>query len=227
MQRLLMVLVSLCLAATAAACSKAATPPPAATSAPAATPTPTPTVDPAALQGYVDKAMLTSDEVGTAKPKTEDFETFFEVPCGMGVTATRVAGQGWSYPSVQGGFLGYSVGAFAPETGSAVVDELRSVLGSCQTWKSPREDLSFTIDGVLDVSRPAGIDNSVSYCYDMRFLTGTMKGRTIVVCDGVLSRGNVAAEIGTYDEKKADAQERLNKLVPLAAAALNRAVPES
>jgi hypothetical protein len=228
MRRFLLVLVSASVLA-GAGCSRAAVPPsppsPTPPSTPPASPTPSASFDSTMLAAYVSKAALTSKEVGTAKAKKEEFTAFFEIPCAAKITLRRVAEQAWSYSSVKGGFLGYAVGAFAPDPGSAVVDQVRTILPTCSQWRTA--ELAFTMVGELKVGRPAGADNSISFCYRLKYLTGQLKGRTIAVCDGLVSRGNLAAEVGTYDENLSDAQQRLKKFVPLAAAALTRAVPES
>ena len=78
--------------------------------------------------------------------------------------------------------------------------------------------------GAFTVTVPTGADNVVAYCHHGTLLTGSGKGNTVYLCDGVLSRGHLVAQVGTVQLTLATAQSALTNALPLTSAGLVRAV---
>jgi hypothetical protein len=161
-------------------------------------------------------------EFGAASSKDERFSAIFVLPCGTTPSATRQDSRAWSYVTAAGAYVGYAVGAYDPQPGSAVIDQARSALTACTDWTTP-ELLKLTILGEFPIDRPTGTDSALAYCYTLTFLSGPVVGDSIVVCQAMVSRGPLVAMIGTYDKTREPALAGLAGLVPSAAKGLAQA----
>ena len=198
---------------------RAATTAPAGTATPAPTPTPTSTefdgVDLAAAA--IERAVLRRGEANGNAARPAEFTGVFVLPCAVVPTASQWAARGWTY----GGddeFIGHGVAAYHP-SGSSVLQDARLSLRECRTWTSAAGDLRFTAAGEVAVPRPTGADDAFAYCYRLDYLSGPVKGDRIVVCQGVVSRGYLVAGVGVFADTVGQAQQKLRRVVPFAAAA--------
>jgi hypothetical protein len=186
---------------------------------------PTPTVDTDAMRAAVDRAGLKSRDLGGAQVRDQRFPGVFLTPCAIEPTAKRWAERAWGYTR-NGALTGHGVGAFTPD-GSNVVDEIRGAITSCRTWKSDDNTLEQTMLPAVSIHRPAEADDAVAFCFRLRFLTGPVKGDSIVVCQAFLSRSFLAMVIGVNAKTVTAAQARLRDAIPLAALSLRRALPQA
>jgi hypothetical protein len=210
------------------ATSTAATSTPGAASAPATTSpaaSPTPTVDPGALEAAVGRARLRPRDMGGAQVRDERFPGVFITPCAIEPTATRWAEGAWGYIR-NGMFTGHGVGAYTPD-GSSVVDDVRRATTSCRTWRSDDNKVEQTMLSTMSIRRPAEADNAIAFCFRLRYLSGPVKGDSIIICQAFLSRGFLAMAIGVYAKTVTGSQARLRDVVPLAALSLRRALPRT
>jgi len=187
---------------------------------------PSPTVDRRAeLKAMVDAAGLKPKDLGVKKADSEDTILKVTMPCGNALIAGHMAAHHWGYKATKPAVVSHNAFAYDPERGAAVIDQVRAALTTCKTWIwGGTWDMK--VVGEFVVSRPAGVDNAVAYCHYGTILKGASKGDKAYLCDGFVSRGNLVAQIGTLELTAAEARAELKKALPLAAAALVRAVPE-
>jgi hypothetical protein len=220
------------LATTLAACGSpgptAAPPPPSGSSGPAGT-SAAPSLDPgrhADIRAMVEAAHLNPRQLGVAKATSEQTTFSLTVPCRMGLKADYVATHYWSYRNAKIDVVSHSVFGFDPQRGIDVINQIGETLTWCTTWNYG-DTIRMKLAGPLRVSRPKGIDGSLAYCHRGTVLAGKTKGDTLYLCDGLVSRGSLVASVSTVELTLAAAQQELKKAVPLAAAALVKAVPRA
>jgi hypothetical protein len=175
------------------------------------------------LQRTVDAAALTPKDLGVTKPPAEETVLKLTMPCNTPLKAEVVASHSWSWTDAKPAVVSHGVFGYHPELGSAVVDQVRPALSACKTWVwGAAWDMA--VVGEFPVTRPAGVDNSVAYCHHGTILTGASKGDKVYLCDGVISRGHLVATVTTLKLTLVEAQSELNQALPLADAALVRAI---
>jgi hypothetical protein len=193
-----------------------------ATSAPAATPSPTP--DPRVnLAAEVVAAGLTPTELGVAGAKAEEAVGSLAMPCDTPLIADSVAAHSWTFSGAKPAVVSNSVYAYYPEVGTGVVDQIRPALRACTTWIWA-QTWDMAVVGEIPVTRPPGADNAVGYCHHGTIRDGASKGNQVYLCDGVVSRGHLVSQVRTVELTLAGAQADLSTALPLAGAALTRAV---
>jgi hypothetical protein len=193
-----------------------------ATSTPTATPSPTldPRVD---LAVEVAAAGLMPSELGVAGAKAEETVGSLAMPCDTPLVADSVAAHSWTFSGAKPAIVSNSVYAYYPEVGTGVVDQIRPALRACTTWIWA-QTWDMAVVGEIPVTRPAGADNAVGYCHHGTIREGATKGNQVYLCDGVVSRGHLVSQVATVELTLAAAQADLAKALPLAGAALSRAV---
>jgi hypothetical protein len=174
-------------------------------------------------EAMVSAAKLDPAEFGVTTSRDEKFSGIFVLACGTFPSATAQATRAWSYVTDRGAFVGYAVGAYDPQPGSAVIDQARAALSACTDWTTT-DQLKMTVLGEFPVDRPTGTDGALAFCYALTYLSGPLAGGSLVTCQGMVSRGPLVAMIGTYDKTRAPALARLDALVPLAATGLRQAM---
>jgi hypothetical protein len=221
------VLAGTLLAATAATagCGMFPRTPPAPTTPTTTLPTtPTPTFDPRlGLETQVATAGLQPPDLGVTGVTSEEAIGTLAMPCDIPLVAEYVAGHSWTFSDGKPAVVSNSVFAYYPETGSRVVEQIRPSLRACTTW-TWAGTFEMGVLGEVPVTRPSGVDNAVGYCHHGTVLTGTHKGDKVYLCEGVVSRVHLISQVRTVKLTLADARAELDKALPLAAAALTRAV---
>lgn len=214
-------LASVAALALATACAQPATEPGA---SPSATESASPTADRRAeLKAMVDAAALRPADLGVTKPPAEETALRLTMPCNAFLDAGAMAAHSWSYKDAKPAIVSHIAFAYDPERGSVVVDQVRAALTRCQTW-TWGGTWDMKVLGEFPVSTPAGVDNVVAYCHHGTLLTGANKGDKVYICDGLASRGNLVTDVGTVKLTQAEARAELTRALPLAAAALIKAV---
>jgi hypothetical protein len=176
------------------------------------------------LKTMVEAAGLNPRQLGVRRATDEETVLRLAVPCRISLRATQRAAHYWAYRDAKIDIVSHSVFGFAPQRGSDVINQVRSTLKMCQTWIYGGT-FRMRILGEFRVTRPGGVDNSVAYCHHGTILAGSTKGDRVYLCDGLVSRGSLVSSVGTVQLTLAAAQTELKKALPLAAAALVRAVP--
>jgi hypothetical protein len=195
------------------------------TTGPSATATPDPSGH-ADIRAMVEAARLSPKQLGVTKPASEQTTFSLTVPCRMTLEADYVATHYWSYRDAKIGVVSHSVFGFDPQRGADVINQIGKTLTWCKTWIYG-DTIRMKMAGPLKVSRPKGVDGSLAYCHQGTVLSGKTKGDTVYLCDGLVSRGRLVASVSTVELTLAAAQQELKKAVPLAAAALVKAVPRA
>jgi len=214
--------------AVAAACGS---PTPTVPPTPSGSPGPSATATPEAarhadIRAMVEAARLSPKQLGVQKPASEQTTFSLSVPCRMSLKADYVATHYWSYRNAKIDVVSHSVFGFDPQRGADVIDQIGKTLSWCKTWIYG-DAIRMTMAGPLRVSRPKGVDGSLAYCHQGTVLTGKTRGDKVYLCDGLVSRGSLVANVSTVELTLAAAQQELKKAVPLAAAALVKAVPKA
>jgi hypothetical protein len=217
--------------AVLAAATACGSPTPTAPATPSGTPGPTatPAADPARhadIRAMVEAARLSPKQLGVQKAASEQTTFSLTVPCRMTLKADYVATHYWSYRNAKIDVVSHSVFGFDPQRGTDVINQIGETLTWCKTWIYG-DTIRMKMAGSLNVSRPKGVDGSLAYCHQGTVLTGKTKGDTVYLCDGLVSRGSLVANVSTVELTLAAAQRELKKAVPLAAAALVKAVPRA
>jgi hypothetical protein len=75
-------------------------------------------------------------EVGAAAFKDEEFSGVFRAGVRGDPSATRRAARAWSFVNGEDAFI-YSVAAYGPQPGTAVVEQARTANTSCADWTTP------------------------------------------------------------------------------------------
>jgi hypothetical protein len=171
----------------------------------------------------VSTAGVLPKDLQVTKPKAEETVGELAMPCGSPLAAEYAAGHSWTFSDAQPAVVSNSVFAYYPQTGKAVVDQIRPALSACKAW-TWAGTWDMAVVGDFTVNPPTGADNAVAYCHHGTILTGATKGDKAYLCDGVVSRGHLVAQVGTIRLTLAEAQSDLTKALPLAGAALVRAV---
>jgi hypothetical protein len=200
-------------------------PTPSSTPGPSATPTPD-AARHADIRAMVEAARLSPKQLGVQKPASEQTTFSLTVPCRMTLRADYVATHYWSYRNAKIDVVSHSVFGFDPQRGADVIDQIGKTLTWCTTWIYG-DSIRMKMAGPLKVSRPRGVDGSLAYCHQGTVITGKTKGDTVYLCDGLVSRGSLVASVSTVELTLTGAQQELKKAVPLAAAALVKAVPKA
>jgi hypothetical protein len=175
----------------------------------------------------VEAARLTPRQVGVTKPSSEETTFSLTVPCRMNVEANYVASHYWSYRNAKVDLVAHSVFGFDPQRGTDVIAQIKTALTSCKSMWTYGDSIRMKPAGELRVRRPAGIDGHLAYCHHGTVVSGRTKGDIVYLCDGLVSRGSLVASVSTVELTLAAAQAELKRAIPLAAAALVKAVPGS
>jgi hypothetical protein len=225
--RTVTVVVAVALMAVLAGCGRGqpTTSPSSTAPAPSVTPTPDP-LRRADIRAMVDAARLNLTQLGVKKPTSEQTTFSLSVPCRMGLRADYVATHYWSYQNAKVDVVSHSVFGFDPQRGKDVIGQVKKTLTMCKTWIYG-ETIRMKPVGEFKVSRPKGVDGSLAYCHLGTVIAGKTKGDVVYLCDGLVSRGSLVANVSTVELTLAAAQAELRKAMPLAAAALVKAVPKS
>ena len=216
---------TLLLGLTAGSACDTSTPRPGATpAAPTDAITPSPTPDPRLeLTATVAAAGVLPAEIGVAQAKAEETIGKLAMPCNTPLTTQNVAAHSWTFSDAKPAVVSNSVFAYYPEAGTRVIEQIRPALTACQTWNWA-STWDMAVLGEFAVPAPAGVDNAVAYCHRGTILAGTNKGDQAHLCDGLVSRGHLVAQVSTVQVTLAAAQVELRKALPLAGAGLVRAV---
>jgi hypothetical protein len=191
---------------------------------PSAPATPSPTADPRVeLATMVKAAGVPPEDLGVTTAKSEETVGKLAMPCDTPLAAKSVAAHSWTFSDTQPAVVSNSVFAYYPAAGKAVVDQIRPALTTCKTW-TWAATWEMAVVGEFNVTLPAGVDGAVAYCHQGTILTGATKGDKVYLCDGLVSRGHLVAQVGTVKLTLAAAQSDLKTALPLAGAALVRAV---
>jgi hypothetical protein len=176
------------------------------------------------LAGLVSAAGVPPKDLGVNTPPAEESVAKLAMPCDTPLVAQSVAAHSWTFSGGQPAVVSNSVFAYYPEVGAGVVDQIRPALTACKTW-TWASTWEMNVVGEFAVKRPDGTDNALAYCHHGTVLAGTNKGDDVYLCDGVVSRGHLISQVSTVELTLAEAQGELVKALPLAGAALARAVP--
>ena len=137
---------------------------------------------------------------------------------------TTVGSRYWSFKKSQPAMVGLSVHALYPDAGAVVVEQARAAVKECTSWVYGGR-FTMTPVGLMTITKPTGASDAAVYCQKAVALTGQNKGSVSYWCDGIVSRGHLAADVTTLKLTLAEAQSDMKRALPVAAAALARAVP--
>ena len=179
------------------------------------------------IRAMVEAARLSPRQLGVKKPSSEETTFSLTVPCRLDLEANYVAAHYWSYRDAKVDLVAHSVFGFDPQRGADVIAQIKTALTSCRSTWTYGDSIRMKPAGELRVRRPAGVDGHLAYCHRGTVISGRTKGDTVYLCDGLVSRGSLVASVSTVELTLAAAQAELKKAIPLAAAALVRAVPVS
>jgi hypothetical protein len=219
------------LAAASAGCTtdkpSRAGPTPAVSASP--TPEATPESRASQIREWVLAAGLAASVVGAREPENEEEaaspKTVCEIP--SATSPHKVASHSWDWSGTKIDNVVHSAYGFEPEPGRAMVAELRTNVKKCTTVYDWGGIWDMKIVGEHSVTRPAGIDDAFGFCEHGKVKSGSNDGTQAYLCYAFLSRDAVAIELQVLELGLADAKAGLNKVIPVAAAALVRAVPDS
>ncbi len=172
----------------------------------------------------VDAAGIAPSALGVKRADAEETTIKLNMPCGAVLNAGHMAAHHWSYKTAKPAIVTHTVFGYDPEPGSAVIEQVRAALKTCKNW-TWGGTWDMRVLGEFQIGRPSGVDNVLAYCHYGTILTGANKGDKVYLCDGLVSRGNLVAEVGTLKLTAAATQSEMKKALPLAAAALVKAVP--
>ncbi|HEX6872161.1 MAG TPA: hypothetical protein VF163_13770 [Micromonosporaceae bacterium] len=219
MRRLLVGLSALALTAVVAGCGHDTS-----TGEPAG-PTATPTVDrKAALAALVTAAAIKPAELKVKRATSDEAAISLTLPCQADPAALPATGHTWSYSQSKPAVVAHSVFAYEGVSGQDVVRAISTAVGACTSWTWGGV-WTMKVLGGFPVASPAGVDGVIAYCHLGTLRSGSNKGDRFYLCDGVVSRGALIAKVDTLALTQAQAQANLKAALPLAAAALVRAVP--
>lgn len=202
-------------------------PTPAASASP--TPEPTPTSRAPLIAQWVLAAGLDTSVVGAREPENEDETATPKSVCDLSpATDLRaVASHSWDWSGTKIDNVVHRVFGYEPEPGSALVAEVRANVKKCSTVYDWAGIWDLKIVGEQPVTRPAGVDDGFAFCEFGKIKSGSNKGDQAHLCYAFLSRGALAIELQVLELGLSDAKAGLTKVIPVAAAALVKAVPAS
>ena len=155
----------------------------------------------------VTSAGLTPTDLGLTAPKDEQAVATLSMPCDAPLDAQNVAASHVDLLRREAGRrLAFRVLAYYPETGTAVVEQVRPALTHCKTWQWATAPGIWRWSASSPVQPPAGMDNAMAYCHHGTILGGANKGDKVYLCDGLVSRGHLVARVDIVDLKLAAAQ---------------------
>jgi len=200
------------------------------TPSPPPTTSASPTADPgrhrAELGAMVEAAALNPAQLGVKRPTSEQTTFSLTVPCRVGLHADYAASHYWSYRDSKVDVVAHSVFGFDPQRGADVVAQVKASLSMCQEWIYG-DRIRMRPLGDFKVTRSKGVDATLAYCHNGVVISGSTRGDTVYLCDGLVSRASLVASVSTVEVTLAAAQRGLRTALPLAAVALVKAVPAS
>jgi hypothetical protein len=174
-------------------------------------------------------AGLPASAVGAREPENEEDaaspKTVCEIP--SSTSPHKVASHSWDWSGTKIDNVVHSVYGFEPDPGRAMITQLRTNVKSCTRVYDWGGIWDMQIVGEHPVTRPAGVDEAFAFCEHGKVKSGSNKGTQAYLCYAFLSRDAIAVELQVLELGLADAKAGLNKVIPVAAAALVTAVPES
>lgn len=191
-----------------------------------ATPSPVPTVDRATVQAKATAAMMAPDAVRGIDSFTfadEDTRPYaYDNFCGKGVTADR-AGVAAAHRRMWKGDatnLIQVVHANASVAGTAVLDQIRTHMAACSTYRETCAShcAAITVLGPLDPGPLAGVDSTVGSCEKWEPVGDDVFVRCVVY----LARGTTVTFLSSNGWTRDASTTMMRKVLPIAAAALAR-----
>jgi len=181
------------------------------------------------IRQWVLAAGLDAAVVGAREPENEDDTASPKSVCGipMATNLHKVASHSWDWSGTKIDNVVHRVYGYEPDPGSTMIAELHANVGKCTTVYDWGGIWDMKIIGEHAVTKPAGIDVAYAFCERGTVKNGSSKGTQAHMCYAFLSRDAVAIELQVLELALTEAKAGLNKVVPVAAAALVKAVPSS